>query len=421
MVRDGKEIPVDPNDFDNPHLAACYYGETGGSTGKSTRIPIDVEWLAHTAPYTLLSYHAHGIMDAPVAAWHGILPDHVGLSSVLHSVRCRQAPRKWFTPLTPEESRATFKHRAAMSYTLQMAKLMGVSMPTPELVSPEDAIVIARWMADMLEAHGICVLRASVSRCLRVSLAARKNGIDLSGAVFMVGGEPPTPAKVEGLEASGAHYFPSYFMSEAGQLGIGCANPSGINDLHFFDDKLALITRPCEIEGFGITVDAFCLTTTLPSAHKILLNVEFDDYGVVEQRHCGCPLDKLGFKTHVRDIHSYRKLTGEGVTLVGGEVIDVLQKVLPERFGGSPLDYQLMEEEDGDGLTRLSLIISPTVTLEDESEAVRVMLDALSQSSVMADLGRANWQKAGTLRVRRMEPVSTFRGKTMPLHLSKNR
>ena len=56
-------------------------------------------------------------------------------------------------------------------------------------------------------------------------------------------------------------------------------------------------------------------------------------------------------------------MTGEGMTLIGTDMVRILEEDLPRRFGGSPLDYQLMEEEDERGFTRLSLVVSPDVVL----------------------------------------------------------
>jgi hypothetical protein len=146
--------------------------------------------------------------------------------------------------------------------------------------------------------------------------------------------------------------------------------------------------------------------------------VESDDYGVVESRSCGCLLESYGYTEHILHIRSFRKLTGEGVTLVGSEMIRILEEVLPARFGGSPLDYQLLEEEDENGFTRISLLVSPKVQIVDESKVIEVILEAMEHSSVAADLARAIWSQGNTLRVKREEPIWTARGKLMPLHLS---
>jgi hypothetical protein len=148
-----------------------------------------------------------------------------------------------------------------------------------------------------------------------------------------------------------------------------------------------------------------------------MLNVESDDYGVIETRSCGCPLESYGFTEHVRHIRSFRKLSGEGVTLVGSEMLHILEEVLPARFGGSPLDYQLLEEEDEQGFTRLSLLINPKVEIENEDEVIAAVLEALRHGSVAADMARAIWAQAGTLCVKRIAPVWTAQGKLMPLHM----
>jgi hypothetical protein len=99
-------------------------------------------------------------------------------------------------------------------------------------------------------------------------------------------------------------------------------------------------------------------------------------------------------------------------------MVHILQEVLPVRFGGSPLDYQLLEQEDERGFTRLSLLVSPKVEIENESEVIEAVLEALRRGSVAADLARSIWSQAGTLHLKRMEPIWTARGKLMPLHLA---
>ena len=160
------------------------------------------------------------------------------------------------------------------------------------------------------------------------------------------GGEPPTRAKVAQIEGTGARFRSGYHFTEVGTVGLSCTTSDDPNDQHLYMDHLALIQAPREVPGFECSVPSFHFTTLLPSAPKIMLNVESDDFGVVETRECGCPFGALGFTTHIRDIRSFRKLTGEGVTLVGTHIESILEEDLPSRFGGSSLDYQLIEEED---------------------------------------------------------------------------
>lgn len=416
IIRDGQEIEVQPRDFDNPYLRSYYQAKTGGSTGAGTRVMIDLEHIAAFAPHMMLAQHAYGVMNAPTASWHGIPPDESGLRSILSRVRWGNVPEKWFSPFTNEELKPDLKSRMVIRYIIGVGRMFGVPLPWPEPVGLDKAILIARWAHGTVTAKGSCVVTTHVSKALRVCIAAQEEGLDLTGVTFIVGGEPPTLTKVREITRSGARVFPGYFFAEVGTIGMGCGNPSGVNDVHLFKDALAITQHPRQVPGSDLMVDAFSLTTLLPTAPKLLLNVESDDYGVLETRVCGCPLEELGYTQHVQDIRSYSKLTGEGMTLVGSEMLSILEDVLPTKFGGTPLDYQLLEEEDDRGFTRLSVIVSPRIDLQDESAVVETVLDAMGKTSVSADIARATWSKAGTLRVKRMEPVIPASGKFMPLY-----
>ena len=412
IVRASGVIPLRPGAFDNPFLSHYYRAESSGTTGRPVIVNIDLHHLADQAPYDLLTRHAHGVVGVPEALWRGTLPDGSGIGTILRGARIGNVPRKWFSPMSPTgDWRTALKHRFVTQLVVLTGRVCGVPIPWPETVPLESAAVVAQWVARMLKAHNSCLVRAHVSIALRVCLAARQAGLDLTGATFLGGGEPPTPGKVRQIVETGARWIPWYVFSEVGRVGMGCARPVDGNDLHFRKDGLALIQYPRSVLGSRI-VNAFYFTTLLPTAPKVLLNVESDDYGVIEQRSCGCLLEQYGFTDHLREIRSFRKLTGEGVTLVGGDMERILDEVLPARFGGSPLDYQFIEEEDGNGFTRLTLAVSPKVQIADEAAVVDVVLRALPGDNV-----RALWEQAKTLRVKRMEPVSTSRGKILPLHL----
>lgn len=419
IVRSGQVISARPSDFNNPFLSHYYYVESGGTTGAGTRVPSDLDHMAANASTIMLALDAHKALGWPTAFWHGVLPDSSGPNAILRHVRGGQPVHKWFSPVMHGDLRPSFKNRLATRLIVSLGQLYGAAIPAPEPVPLDKASIVARWMAETVQNQPGCVLRAQVSKALRVSLAAREEGIDLAGAVFMGGGEPPTPAKVRGITASGARWVPTYYFTEVGAVGWGCARPVDTNDIHLFKDALALIQYPRQVPGSNIMVEAFHFTSLLPTAPKLMLNVESDDCGIIETRSCGCPLETGGFTDHLRQIKSFRKLTGEGVTLVGGEMIHVLEEVLPARFGGSPLDYQLLEEEDEQGFTRLSLLINPRVEIADEAQVVKTVLETLATGSDAADQARALWTQAGSLRVKRAEPVWTSRGKLMPLLLTR--
>jgi hypothetical protein len=418
IVRNGKVFSVQAHDFDNPYLNHYYHVETGGTTGAGTRVPLDLDHIAEQTSFYMVANDAHNLLYAPAICWYGLPPDETGLLYILFRASYKSFPVKWFSPITKRDFKPSFKDRFATQYIIRMGRMLGYPIPWPEPVPLDQAIIVARWVAHILKNHGRCLLSTHVSMLLRVSLAAQEEGLDLTGATLMGGGEPPTPSKVRAIVRSGARYVPNYFFAETGPVGWGCAKPTEINDLHFFKDSLALIQYPRQVPGSVMTVDSFHFTTLFSTAPKIMLNVESDDYGIIETRSCGCLLESCGYTEHLRGIHSFRKLTGEGVTLVGSETIHILEEVLPGRFGGSPLDYQLLEEEDEQGFTRLCLLISPRLGNMNEQAVIDTVLESLRRSSVAADLARAVWNQANTLKVKRREPIWTARGKLMPLHLS---
>ena len=101
---------------------------------------------------------------------------------------------------------------------------MGRPSHGPSRPRLDQAFKIARWVADTLKDQGPCLVITHVSRAMRVSIAARENGLNLTGATLMGGGEPPTPAKVREILKCGARWVPFYPFSEAGAVGMGCGS-----------------------------------------------------------------------------------------------------------------------------------------------------------------------------------------------------
>lgn len=411
--RGGMTLPVRPEDFDNPHLTHCYETATSGSSGPKSRTWLDLDHLAATTCYTMLGLDVHGLRNVPTALWRPILPACTGVTNVLRSAKVGNVARRWFSPLNPGDLRPSLTYAASTWYILLTGRLVGIPLPRPEPVRIHDAVHIARWACQAVQESGACLVRTYVSLALRIALAALESGIDLSGVVLMGGGEPPTRAKVRQIHESGARWVPTYAFAEFGQVAGGCANPRSGNDLHLFHDGISLIPVPQELPGWEAKVDVFHFTTLLPTSPKIMLNVGLDDYGIVDGHSCGCGFETLGLTTHLEDIRSFSKLTGEGMSVTGSEMQEILETVLPRSFGGTAFDYQLEESEDGQGFTRLELLVSPEIHLPEDGGrlVLETILSGLRSGSPAAELARAIWKEASSLRIRREKPVSSGTGK----------
>jgi hypothetical protein len=417
IVRGGRTIEADEHAFDNPLTSNVYEGRTGGSTGVGTRVETDLDNLYSQVPHILMGRHVHGLLNHPIAVWHGELPDPTGVGIYLRNVIFRGQQKRWCTPVTRDYYRPPLKYRMATNYVVWMSRLQGLPCPPPEPLPLDQAAVLARWLSENVKRHGSAEVTSTISLGMRVCLASEAEGIDITGASFFGGGEPFTPAKSAVFTRTGTRFVAMYISEDTGPVGMPCANPIEANDQHVLEDNLAVIQHPREVLGSGVDVDAFYFTSLRPTSSKVLLNMESDDYGIVEERQCGCPFEELGYTRHVRQIRSFGKLTGEGVTLVGSEMIRILEDELPRRLGGSPQDYQLLEEDDDRGLTRLTILAHPRVEIGRDQDVVDAMLDAVKDSSAAGGLASSFWQQADTFRVRRQAPIWTARGKLIPIRV----
>jgi hypothetical protein len=205
-------------------------------------------------------------------------------------------------------------------------------------------------------------------------------------------------------------------MTELGDVAQPCADAQALDDFYFLEDKLAVIQRTKPIGESGLTVGAFFFTTLLPSSPKLLLNVDSGDYGKLERRDCRCLLGQLGLYTHMSEIRSYDKLTSEGMTFLGSDLIRLTEDLLPEKFGGYPTDYQFVEVEI-EGIPNVLVRVSPRIGAIDEAALIDTIMDALATRSAAHKMMADRWREARTLRVLRAEPVVTMVGKTLPLHI----
>jgi phenylacetate-coenzyme A ligase PaaK-like adenylate-forming protein len=285
-------------------------------------------------------------------------------------------------------------------------------------VGREDAGVVSAWLAEKVREGTPALLVCSASPAVRACLAAQAHGRDLTGTLFRIGGEPFTPAKAAVLASVGARAIVGYSTAETGAIAHGSADPHDFDDVHVYTDRFAMIQRPHATAANGDTVPGLRITSLVPNQPKVMLNVETGDYAELERRPCDCLLGRLGFTTHLSGIRSYEKLTSEGVTFLGTDLYALLEEVLPARFGGSSLDYQLVEEEGEDGLPRVYVVVSPQIGPIDEAEVVAAVLRTLKNSRFGgARLMTDQWAQGNTLRVVRREPYVTRTSKILPLHV----
>jgi phenylacetate-coenzyme A ligase PaaK-like adenylate-forming protein len=248
-----------------------------------------------------------------------------------------------------------------------------------------------------------------------VAAAAQEAGLDISDTIFFVGGEALTEAKRAAIESTGCEAFPGYSISEVSSIGAACRHMKTGNCVHMFRDGVAVISRMRHAPLSGLKVNALLFTNLLPFATRFLINAEMDDSGVIEPATCQCEYSAAGMNTQVRDIFSFGKLTGQGITLYGSDAVKILETALPRRFGGAPGDYQLVEQE-GARQTEIVLRVSPRTGAASTADVHAFFVGEL-RKCYGGTLAARLWKHSTGFSVVLEEPCTTPGGKVLPLHV----
>jgi hypothetical protein len=405
-------IELDASQLANPAYAGVWETSSSGSRshGSVTRRSLEYQVYREAQEHVLLSPHEFGTrLNVTLAS---ILPATGGLRRIVSHIRTGTPVDAWFP--SGQDRHDSQHYRAMTAMLIRELRLIGVPAVFPTYLPHNDYSPAARWIAEQRVNGRAAVVTGGVSPAVRVADAALAGGLDLSGTWFVVGGEALTEAKREVFERAGCEVHARYTISELGQVGIGCREMSG-NCVHLSMDAVAVVSRKRIAPLSGVEVDSLLFTSLLPTAATVMINVEMDDAGIISETHCDCPLRRLGFHQQIDRIFSYGKLTGHSMTLLGGDMLDILERRLPSRFGGAPTDYQLVEREGG-AQTEIELRVNPRLGLGSAEEVRRFVLRETRRLWGGA-LTAGTWAQSESFHVVFEEPYVTGGRKILPLHL----
>lgn len=416
VVRGNLRFTVDPASLINPRSVVHGLSESSGSRGARTAVPIDLAFIRDHAINTHLALEAHGGRDW-VHAHYGV-PGGTAVTNPLEFAKGGRPPARWFTPVDLATPGLSPRYRLGWPAMRLGSLLAGVPLPGP-IYTPLDApLSIARWISAERLRGRIAHVWGFASSAVAVCQAAVEAGIDVSGARFTAGGEPTTAARRAVIEGAGAVVLPRMGTTETDILSFACVHPAAADDMHFFEDRHALIQARSDGDAIGLPQGAVLLTSLLDSAPVLLLNVCMGDQAVISNRSCGCALERDGWTTHIHEVRSFEKLTAGGITLLDMDVVRVLEEVLPSRFGGSPTDYQLLERlDDHRARPEVVLLVSPTLGPLDATAVADVFLNAVGGGTGAERLMELQWRGGDVLRIVREAPRRTASGKVLHLFL----
>jgi hypothetical protein len=413
LVRGGVEIPASTASFANRTSAPSLEQVSSGSRSSATHSRMPATLVSYREAFQCLIRDEFRLAGLESVGLLPILPSLGGLLRCAVSARIGSPVSRWFS--VGGTVCDTLSYRALTAALVAEARLAGAYVPFPSYLRPNDFVKVAEWIAARRSQGAASYLTSIVSPAVRVAAAAIEHGLDISGSLFLVGGEALTEAKRTLIESGGVKVFPHYGISEIGQAGHACSHMTSGNCVHVMLDTVAVLQQRQLAPLSGVEVSSLLFTTLLPFAPYFLINVEMEDAGVLGPAQCGCSLSARGFNLQIDDLYSYGKLTGHGMTMVGTDMLRILEQTLPAEFGGAPGDYQL-EEREGRAQTEFALRVSPRVRVQSV-EQVRASFLAQVRGLYGGALTARHWSHSNGIQVIIAEPFLTGGGKVLPLHL----
>ena len=414
VVRGSTRFRIDPRQLHNPRVQRDLEGASSGSRGARTVVPIDLDAIRAQGIDIAVALAARGGLSWSLAVWG--VPGGAAMDQVLSASGCGLRPSRWFSQVAPAAPGLHPRYLWSARWLSLISALAGRPLPLPRFVPLDQPEPILEWLAEELRRGRTPCLRTFASSAVRLCQAAQAAGQSLEGVQFWMGGEPVTAARLAVVRAAGGTPFPIYGMAEAGPLATGCQAPAEPDDLHLFTDRLALVQPGEASTEATLPADGLLITTLLPSARVVLLNVALGDRADLSTRRCGCPLESLGWTTHLQSVRGYQRVTAAGMTFLDADIVRVLDEELPARFGGGPGNYQLLEAEGEAGQARLTLLVDPSIGPLDAAQVREAFLASITTGSGVERVMGLAWRTDGLVRVERGTPRSELSGKIQHLH-----
>lgn len=403
--------------FQNPCSAYHVPVSTGGSRSSGTPVFMDLAFIRGCAVNSMLYLHSWGGDNWRKATWEA---PGAGARFRLIKYGCfGQPPVRWFSQLDPWAPTLSPIFRWNTWAMILSSRLAGVPLPGPIHAPVNDPGPVIEWIQSALTEGASPHIFTFPSSAVAACKAAVERGKLLEGARFTLAGEPITVSRLENIRRSGAEALPRYGSMECGPIGYGCMSSVEPDEVHLLEDLHVLIHAGPDGETWGIPPKTLLITALHPRSPFVLLNASMGDQGELGRRSCGCPLELLGWSTHLWAIRSYEKLTSGGITFLGTDVIHLLEEVLPSRFGGAPTDYQLIEEETPEGHPMIKLLVNPSVGPLNPVHVRDFFLGALGTDSPINQLMAEIWRESELLTVDLRPLQQTQSGKVLHFHVSR--
>lgn len=407
---------VNTDQLRNPFARRDLPTRSSGSRSHGTQVIRDLAFVRDNSAALLAFLEARGSLSSEMASWS--VPGGVSLSTLAKFYCAGTPPSRWFSQIDTSARDLSPRYRLSHQVLRLGGALAGIRIPPTRFVSLEEPSPILHWIADCLREGRTPHLFTFASSAVRLARSAAAAGMNLEGVQLTVSGEPATQARMDTIRRTGADVLPNMGAVELGHVADGCLKPEAPDDMHLSKDLLAVIQPGASDTSKDLPENALLFTSLRSTTPLMTLNVSMGDHAVLTTRACACPLGKLGYDTHIQNVRSFEKLTTGGMAFLDTEIIRILEVDLPGRFGGGPTDYQLLEEEGGDGAPHLRLVVHPRIGPLDEAEVRSAFLKMIGSGPGAERLTSLLWKASSIVSVDRTVPQTTSTGKIHHMHVN---
>ncbi len=409
IVRAGREIPSSPASFQNPLTRGSMPHVSSGSRGNAVASARSSEFTWHQEAMHELVVREFQLGDRAQIILRPVLPSTLGLQDCAIAARKGHRVEGWYA------TGRSGPYEPATRILVGIARAYGCRVPWPKIISGSDFSPPAELVARLRKEGVSCMVSGPVSPATRLAAASIDRKLDIHDTLFLVSGETLTEGKADVMMRAGGHPYARYGMSEVGFVGHGCRRMKAANSVHLYSNAIAAITHRRREPLADADVDSLFFTTLLPSSPHVFVNFEAGDSGVLEEAGCDCEFSRAGMRWCIREVSSFGKMTGHGVTILGTDLVRLLEEILPSRLGGHPGDYQLVERETATQ-TILELRVNPRAT---DSSIDKIRARFMEELGLIygGALARRILQNAEVLNVVLDGPFATSTGKVHALHL----
>jgi hypothetical protein len=416
-IRGSASFQFTPLEFANRRIVADLMGSSSATRSEGAAVKLTFSRLGKQLTIAPIQEQVWGTeRELPRAVWLPVLPSAAGLMWVIGSRAAGYPIERWFSQVDPR-TKTAFKKKAAIVFVPPLSRILRHPVPKPEYAPISDPLPVLDWCLDALGRSKRARLSTYSSSGARLAQVAWEKGLTLEGLILTATGEPLSAPKVEACRRVGIATTNTYGFIQLGSGGMNCPYCAP-EEFHVREDQVAVIPRR-RARADGKEVSAFLWTGLDEDAPTVFLNTENDDYGEIriDSQPCACEFGLLGFRRRIANIRGMSKIVAGGVTLPGEVLEELVEVVLPKRFGGGPGDYQFVERDLG-GQTSLVLRIDPRLGEVDEAAAISAVFSFLP-SRPGGELASKVWASGYSLKIERHAVLPSKSGKLLAVETLK--